>query len=376
MAIRMFIGACFLFSMPQAAEAAEPMELPGVQGLHVCAASGLQFSPDGRWLFAAIGDSPTADRIVVWDALTHEKSAELKSPAGDFYCFAVSEIDGQVATGHRDSLYLWDGKGGWNEAVPTELIGNETTRLLQEHANLRSKSRRVHAISFSPDGQNLAWVWEDGKIHLWNLAARKEVDSLPVEVPNTAYGGNLHFVSDSRLLAMGVKSGKNSEIQMWDLKARTKRSLQVPRGGLSSQADVHREEQMLAAIVSEAEAKRGKLPRPTELWLWNLYNGKARRVGRGPLPMMFGPAVSPNANVVAVGLFANNPASRGQILLLDTRTGNKRGVLFMTRRGTCPAHLAFSPDGSYLAACVYFDQAPVQLWRLDTSERDSPSSGS
>ena len=199
-------------------------------------------------------------------------------------------------------------------------------------------------MSFSPDGQTLAWSWEDRKIHLWDLAAGKESNSLPVDLPFTSYGGNLHFVSQQQLLAMGIKTGNGYEMQLWDVDSTTHSSLRIPQGGMSSHADVRPDGQALAVLVSSAG---GKVTKPTELWIWNLQDGKARKVGPGPIPMMFGPRFSPDGETIAVGTYANHRFTQGRITLLDAATQRRRGVLPMARRGTCPAHIAFSPDGNY-----------------------------
>lgn len=370
---RAFIRGVVCFLGVAAIVAAEPLEMPGVSGLHVRAADGLRFSPDGRWLFAAMGTGTNADRIVVWDMATHGKVAELPSPAGSIYSFAVSPKRGMLATGHADSIYLWDREGDepWQTVVPVELIGDATAKRLRERSDLRARARRVHAISFSPNEESLAWSWVDKSIRLWDLKAGKESSSLPIDLPSTAYGGNLHFVSERQLLVMGIKSktGRGHEIQLWNVDATLSDSLQIPRGGMSSNADVRPDGRALAVLVSSAG---GRVSKPTELWIWNLRDGKARKVGSGPLPEMFGPRFSADGELVAVGMYANHRIAQGRILVVDVAGQRRtRRVLPMTRGGACPAHLDFSPHGDYLVAAVYFDRAPVQLWPLTTSPSES-----
>jgi hypothetical protein len=84
--------------------------------------------------------------------------------------------------------------------------------------------------------------------------------------------------------------------------------------------------------------------------------------------MLFGPAFSPDGTL-ALGTYSNQPSRLENIVLLDVRTRRAKEVLPLTRRGACPAQLTFSPNGEYLAAAVFFDRAPVYLWRLEADSK-------
>jgi len=111
---------------------------------------GLVFSPDSRWLVSSHDDGS----ILIWDALEHDKVANLKGHSRSVNAVAVSPSGKRLASGSDDrSVIVWDTTTGSKQAV---LVGHDT---------------RVTTVAFAPDESWLGSCDLAGSCFLWDLQA-------------------------------------------------------------------------------------------------------------------------------------------------------------------------------------------------------------
>jgi WD40 repeat protein len=125
---------------------------------------GLAFSPDSRWLVSSHDDGS----ILIWDAVEHEKVANLNEHSGSVIAVAISPSGKRLASGSDDrSVIVWDIPAGRKHWV---LVGHGT---------------RVTAVAFAPDESWLASCDLAGNCFLWDLRAGGLLRKLkPVTTPN------------------------------------------------------------------------------------------------------------------------------------------------------------------------------------------------
>jgi WD40 repeat protein len=134
----------------------------------------------------------------------------------------VFSPDGQLlATGNANcEVHLWRVND-----CPRGSAKGDRQRLF----TLQGHTGWVRTIAFSPDGQTLASVSEDGTVKLWNLADG-ECQSTLCESTDSVYG--VAFSPDGRLLASG---GNDCTIRIWSVvNSNRLQDLQGHTGGVLS----------------------------------------------------------------------------------------------------------------------------------------------
>ncbi len=146
---------------------------------HTDAVTKAVFSPDGRTILSAGWD----DRIVTWNATTHQPIGQpIAGPKG-LVSVAFSPDGSRFAAAGNGTIAIWD-------AATRQPVGDP----------LHTSEDLVH-VAFSPDGKRLvastdAYGGHPATVLLWDLASRQRIGE-PIE------GSTFAFSPDNSLLAIG-----------------------------------------------------------------------------------------------------------------------------------------------------------------------------
>jgi len=139
-----------------------------------------RFSPDGRWLVTASGDSTAR----LWDATTGAPVGEPLQHSAPVHFAAFSPDSRLVVTAAQDNTAkIWE---------------SATARLV----NSLDHPSYVWCVEFRPDGTQFATGCEDGKVRFWSTATGREV------MPPLQHSKGVLILSyspDGALLATGCK---------------------------------------------------------------------------------------------------------------------------------------------------------------------------
>ena len=107
------------------------------------------FSPDGKYVSSAIGDS-----IRIWDIKTGKCVQKMRTPKSTVLTLAYTPDGKNIASGGEDGIvYLWNIKDG------------KCKHKFYGHSGV------INSIVISPNGQSLITGSEDNSIRLWDLSA-------------------------------------------------------------------------------------------------------------------------------------------------------------------------------------------------------------
>ncbi|MCW2932014.1 MAG: transcriptional regulator, family, partial [Actinomycetia bacterium] len=261
--------------------------------------NGLSFSPDGRYLAAALGDG----MVRVMDAAT-------LAPAGDAFRVTASgsaesvafSPDGQVlATGSDDGSVRW-----FSMADPAHRV------LLSK---VEDSGTPVYTVAFAPDGTTLAAASTDDETRLWTVSnpASPQLDGVPLG-GLSSYAIALAFTPDSKLLAVG---SADKTVHLWNV-ANPAHAVQVgaPLTGPSGSA--------WGAAISPDGTTLAVGSTDGSVWLWNISSPSQPTLIAtltGPAGHVNSVAFSPNGTQLAassydgtVHLWSTTPAAaRAQV---------------------------------------------------------------
>ncbi|HSF83853.1 MAG TPA: hypothetical protein VLA49_21670, partial [Anaerolineales bacterium] len=217
---------------------------------HISNVLSVAFSFDGT-LLASGGDIPD-NSIIVWDTQTYQQLAQLSdnSLSVQKVSFLPTAGDVLLASGSRDaSLGLYEvtteqplnrslvtGRGdiiasGWDQTGAPLLARYidtqadlKVTRLVdgseQELRSALSNFRRLSSAAFSPDGKNLAYSTDTGRLIIVDIESGTEVSEFPnAPGPADALALNDRYLASSHCAAPspGASTCAQNEIWLWDL---------------------------------------------------------------------------------------------------------------------------------------------------------------
>jgi WD40 repeat protein len=160
-------------------------ELPSCRLIHTVPDAGVVvkdvvYSPDGRFLLAAVGDD-----LRIWDSHNFALKHDFKQHDNTIERVVVSDDSRFAATvSHDMSVRLWS------------LIEGRHLRTLTGHTS------PPMAAAFSKDGRELATAASDGTVHIWDVVTGQQLIALRDVVSQTAFAiRDLVFRDEGTLIA-------------------------------------------------------------------------------------------------------------------------------------------------------------------------------
>jgi WD40 repeat protein/tRNA A-37 threonylcarbamoyl transferase component Bud32/Flp pilus assembly protein TadD len=295
---------------------------------------GLKFSPDGRWVAAALSSMPQRT-VKLWDAATGLDGPTLYGHTDAVNAVAFDQDGKVIASGAEDgAVRLWK-TGTWHEKL-----------------TLRGHMGGVWSLAFSPDGLWLASGGADTTVHVWEVATGRTVWRLE------GHAGLVHgvaFSPDGRWIA---SASTDKTVKLWDRQTgRVARTLTGHTGrvwGVAFSPDGRR-----VASASEDSSIR----------VWDALTG-------APIHTLFGHTAevrcvtfSPDGQRLASGgggFDKSNLPVTGDIKIWDVVTGLET----LTLRGhkSYVNEVAFDADGRRLASSS--NDNTVRIWDATPRTRD------
>ncbi|MFE0245655.1 trypsin-like peptidase domain-containing protein [[Kitasatospora] papulosa] len=301
---------------------------------HLDQVDALTFSPDGRTLISASGDSTA----LMWDVESGEQQGK-----------PMTGRTGTVAGGATVALSP-DGRTLAFDA--SESGSDEFVVRLKDLASgeqrgelLTGEDGSVMSMAFSADGKTLATGDFNDTVRLWDVASGK-----PLRAPLGGHSGwvtSLTFSPDGRTLA---SYGSDFTVRLWDVASGEQRA-ELPAGRVGSLS--------LAFSPDGRTLAGGSLGGRVRLWNW-ASGEQQEELLTGKDDLLMSVAFSPDGQTLAAG------NSDGVVRLWDVASASQRRELLTGQAGEVTS-MMFSPDGGSLAAGS--EDGTVRLWNLVTGEQ-------
>lgn len=287
----------------------------------------LAFSPDGRWLAAAI-ETDSADLgqsvVLVWPLEGEDAPARFTHDSGTVTSLAFVGNGAALAVGSDDnSIRVWDLASGLPEDPP-----------------LRGSRQNVTDMAYSPELQTLASGDGQGRVFLWRFDTPNRLATPLLGHTDQVY--TVDFSPDGALLASG---GKDRSVRLWNVSSGESQALGSHDGSVREVA--FSPDGALLASASEDEIK-----------LWQL----------GPQPALATTLSGPGAQSLGDiqfspdgRLLAASDTTDGSIYLWELAGEGQATARRLATDLAGPLSLAFAPDGDILYAANSAGQ--VHGWR-------------
>lgn len=299
----------------------------------------LAFLPDGRGVLSGAKDGT----VRVWDVASGRQLRLVAEHPPGPVPYAFSPDRRVLATSGHDGLVTMSGYALWcGRTVQLRELG--TGKLMR---TLRGHEGGVIALSFSPDGRQVASAGSDATVRVWDVANGEEIRVLhghQGDVLSVAYS------PDGRWLATG---GVDRTVRVH---------------GIATSGEMRLAEEGQGEILSLAFSPDGRVlasgDSEAALRLWEMASGRIVRTLHGHRGPVGAVALSPVAGVVA--------SAGGHAIHLWGPAGERPVRTFETASDDNVEALAFSPDGRLLAAG---DDLRLRIWEVGSGRELHPSRG-
>jgi WD40 repeat protein len=225
------------------------------------------FTPDGKTLATAGLDGT----IRIWNA-EGKKQRELTGHKGQIAALLFTPEGSLFAAGESGTVYSWD-------------AGNK-----KEPKHLHVCANWITHLSLTPDGKTLATSGNDWTVCLWDLAARKELRSLPEHT-------SAYFAPDGKMLATATRTHAIELLDATTLEFR--RRLDGHTDTPDSQC-FSADGKLLASCGTDSGLR-----------VWDASRGHLLAVARGHKGRIWSVGLSPDSKTLTAG------GEDGQLLLWD-----------------------------------------------------------
>ena len=370
------------------AQTAEPRHLLAA---HTGIINSISFSPDGSTL--AVGTENGT--VQLWDTSTGEHQ---KTFTRQEHRFGVDNVffmpDGRTlaVVSPHSIMDLWDIATGQRKNTPLAASENDPDANVRYIPNMYM-SIGGHRNSFSSDGKTVASYIDDGKFRFWDVATRKEIQTLKAE-PSGKFGQLVSFSSDLQTVAfVSYNSYKGqSQIQVWHVNLwGANYQTQIKTDNFELPFLVFNPDgNFIASYVNKAiriwdvntgkEKKRFKGHKSTvttvafspdnrtlvsssydnTLRFWDVDTGKEKKTVAGYDTFFRDVSLSADAQtLMSLGL------GSGIIRLWNSNTGQHEKNFIGHKKGVSDA--ALSPDGRRLASSSFLKNS-IHLWDVNTGK--------
>jgi WD40 repeat protein/serine/threonine protein kinase len=306
---------------------------PLLLGSHAAPITGLDWSPDGKWIASGGFDLV----VKVWDVKSTRLLQTLRGHGDAIYSVAFNHDGSRLVSASNDaSAKVWDPLTG-------ELV-----------LTLRGHGTALNGVAFSPDDRRLVTTSQDGTLKIWSSEAKQE--SLPVRVhqgPVTS----VEFHPDGRHV---LSASSDMSLVVWD--ALTGREVQRLVGSTKPIwcATFSPDGQFIAS----AGGNWSDSGKPGEVILWDAATGSIKKCWEAHDAIAWCVSFSPDGNQLASS-GGELKAGPGDFVIWDCNTLEK--VCSIPARTSFGIKgVAFSPNGRRLATTG--GNRTVSLWDTVTGK--------
>jgi WD40 repeat protein len=294
-----------------------------------CNVYGLAYSPDGRFLAAAMferTDHAARGEVLFWDLTTRGKPVTLLKRSTWIRAVDFTPDGRTLVAGLSDkTVRLFDlGTREWQ-------------------STFKGHTRPIVSLAMAADGRTMVTGAVDrtraatgGEAIVWDLALRKARATLPL--PDGVW--SVAYAPDGKSIAVG---GRDKRIHLWDAVAGVERE-ELKQGNV------------VRALAFSADGKTLAAASGWSVKLWDLAARKERATLTGHKQPVDSLAFTRDGRTLVSG------AADGTVRFWDAATGNERAA-FDWQLGSVQC-LAFSPDGMTAAAGGKGPNSLV-LWDVD-----------
>jgi WD40 repeat protein/DNA-binding SARP family transcriptional activator len=311
------------------------------------------FSPDGRWLVMAGGETIPTGIFLIDLSNVDLQSTNLSAVKPWSVPSAHTNNIFNFSFGPDSSLLASAGQDGTAKVWRLSDQGLEPLMTLSGHIGA------LYDVAFSPDGTRLATAGQDGTVRIWDITPAGASEWFTFAGRSDG-GYRLSLTQDGIYLAA---AGFNDDMaKVWDLDT-GKELLTIPgHGGSLFSVGISPDGNLLATAGYDNMAK---------IWKLNLAAGK---VAPEPLLILNGHATGPKVGGLYPGLTAAvfspdgtklaTGGEDGMARIWDVRTGQQllNVQVHPDHRGV--TSLAFSPDGRLLATASDGPNPVAKIWDL------------